>query len=151
MISKVIMYNNGLILYKRSFNKININDFENTFQWYSLEPGYGIDSYGPIVNMYHLDKKTKLLDIGKIHNRKLIIKLFNKKYPNSNLDPIEILDPNEQYSGGQSNKKAHELIKSIIGNNFDGTIIKESTVDDPELEGPTEVVLWHFQNLKQLN
>lgn len=145
------MYNNGLILYKRSFNKININDFENTFQWYSLEPGYGIDSYGPIVNMYHLDKKTKLLDIGKIHNRKLIIKLFNKKYPNSNLDPIEILDPNEQYSGGQSNKKAHELIKSIIGNNFDGTIIEESTVDDTELEGPTEVVLWNFQNLKQLN
>jgi hypothetical protein len=101
--------------------------------------------------MYHLDKKTKLFDIGKINNRKLIIKLFNEKYPNSNLDPIEILDPNEQYSGGQSNKKAHELIKNIIGNNFDETIIQESTVDDTELEGPTEVVLWNFQNLKQLN
>lgn len=48
----------GLILYKRSFNKININDFKGNV-WFSLEPGYGIESYGPIVNMYHLDKNTK--------------------------------------------------------------------------------------------
>lgn len=142
---------NGLILYKRSFNKININDFENTFQWFSLEPGYGIESYGTIVNMYHLYKNTKLLDIGKINNRKLLIKLFNKKYPDSNLNPTEILDPNEQYSGGQGNKIAHQLIKKVIGNKFDGTIINELDVDDPELEGATEVVLWNFQNLKQLN
>lgn len=142
---------NGLILYKRSFNKININNFENTLQWFSLEPGYGIESYGPIVNMYHLDKNTKLLDIGKINNRKLLIKLFNEKYPNSKLDPDEILDPNEQYSGGQGNKKAHQLIKKVIGDKFDGTIINELDVDDPELEGPTEVVLWNFQNLTQLN
>lgn len=141
---------NGMILYKRSFNKININDFKDTLQWFSLEPGYGIESYGPIVNMYHLDKNTKLLDIGKINNRKLLIKLFKQKYPNSNLDPNEILDPNEQYSGGQSNKKAQKLIKSIISNEFDGTIIKESTVDNSELEGPTEVVLWNFRFLEQL-
>jgi hypothetical protein len=143
------MYN-GLILYKRSFNKININEFEENV-WFSLEPGYGIESYGPIVNIYHLDKNTKLLDIGKINNRKLLIKLFNEKYPDSNLDPNEILDPNEQYSGGQGNKIAHQLIKKVVGNKFDGTIINELDVDDPELEGPTEVVLWNFQNLKQLN
>jgi hypothetical protein len=145
------MYDNGLIIYKRSFNKININEFQNTFQWFSLEPGYGIESYGPIVNMYHLNKNTKLLDIGKINNRKLLIKLFNEKYPDSNLDPNEILDPNEQYSGGQGNKIAHRLIKKVIGDKFDGTIINELDVDDPELEGPTEVVLWNFQNLTQLN
>lgn len=34
-----------------------------------------------------------------------------------------------------------ELIKSVIGDKFDGTIIEESTVDNTELEGPTEVVL----------
>lgn len=141
---------NGLVIYKRSFNKININDFKDTLQWFALEPGYGIESYGSIVNMYHLDKNTKLLDIGKINNRKLLIKLFNEKYPNSKLDPNHILDPNEQYSGGNGNKKAQNLIKSVIGDKFDGTIIEESSVDNAELEGPTEIVLWNFRFLEQL-
>ena len=33
-----------MIIYKRSFYKINISNF-NEYTWFSLEPNYGIDSY----------------------------------------------------------------------------------------------------------
>lgn len=137
-----------MYLFRRSFYEINISSFQDNV-WFSLVPDYGIDSYGPIVTMYYLHDKSKLLDIGKINNRKLLIKLFKQKFPYSDLNPEEILDPNEQYSGGKANKIAHKLIKDTIGDNFDGTIIKD--VDDTELEGAREVVLWNFQNLRQLN
>ena len=65
------------------------------------------------------------------------------------MNPLNILDPDEQYSRGSGNKEAHQLIKSIIGNYFYGTIINDSYSDN-ELKGPTEVVLWKFDNLSKL-
>ena len=138
-----------MIIYKRSFNKISINNF-NEYIWFSLEPNYGIDSYGSFMSIFHLDNKTKLLNIGKCNNRKLLIKMFKRKYPDSNLDPDYILDPDEQYSGGKANEKAQKLIKSVIGDYFDGTIIQDINAD-VGLKGPTEIVLWNFNNLKKFN
>lgn len=136
-----------MILYKKSFVFKDISDF-NDFVWFSLQPNYS-DSYGNILSIYYLHDKVKLLDIGKANNRGILLELFKKKYPNSNLNPLNILDPDEQYSGGSGNKKAHQLIKNIIGDYFDGTIINDSYSDN-ELKGPTEVVLWKFNNLSKL-
>lgn len=139
-----------MYLFRRSFTQTDISNFEGNI-WFSLVPEYGMDTYGSYVSMYYLHEKSKLLDIGKINNRRLLMKLFKQKFPNSNLDPEEILDPDNQYSGGQGNKIAHNLIKSVIGDYFDGTIINELYVDNAELAGATEVVLWNFQNLTQVN
>lgn len=129
-----------MLLYKQTYYpKTSFNDLE----WFALEPNYG-NSYGTIVNIYHINKSVKLLDIGKNKHRNLLIKLSLKKYPD--IDAEYILDPNEQYSGSTSNKTAHVLIKKLIGDYYDGTTIQETNCD-PENEGSTEVVLWNFDKL----
>ena len=135
----------GDFIYKR-FKKnkiINVSDM-NDCQWFALESNYGTDSYGPIVYTYMFNKKPRLIDIGKIKNRKYIEEIIIQDLP----DFLKFSDANYQYSGGKENYKYHSYVKKYFGKNFDGTIIVEDDVDNEELEGATEIVLWkNFNNL----
>ena len=143
-----LLYKNikkGDFIYKR-FQKnkvINVSDMSDN-QWFALESNYGADSYGPIVYTYMFKEKPKLIDIGKIDNRKFIEKHIIQYAPEFK----EISDPDYQYSGGAGNYKYHSYLKKYLGQDFDGTIIIEDEVDDVDLEGPTEIVLWkNFSSL----
>ena len=69
-------------------------------------------------------------------------------------DPKLVRDchPDEQYSGTTANKKCHNLIQDIFGQEYDGTIIdganlksnSKYSIDD--LEGPSEIVIWKDYN-----
>ena len=129
----------GHFIYKRfQKNKVlNVSDM-NDIQWFALESNYGPDSYGPIVNTYSFKEKPRLIDIGKMNNRDYIEKCISEYEPKFN----QISDPDYQYSGGDGNYKYHKFVKTYFGKDFDGTIIIEQEVDDSDLEGPTEIVLW---------
>lgn len=74
--------------------------------------------------------------------RKWIVRKFN--------DLSMLLDPDEQYSGGRTNKALHLKMFQHFGENFDGTIIREcdlSEEDQFDLEGVSEMVLWRFEKL----
>ena len=126
-------------IYKR-FQKnkiINVSEM-NDNQWFALESNYGADSYGPIVYTYAFKEKPNLIDIGKMKNRKYLEKYIVEFAPEFE----KISDPDNQYSGGSGNYKYHTYVKKYFGQDFDGTIIIEDEVDDEDLEGPTEIVLW---------
>ena len=136
-----------MIIYQRSHKFKNLNELNGTLQWFSLEPSYGINSYGDMLTLYILKDDAKLLDIGREKNRKLLVKLSKEKHPQIDVD--EILDPDEQYSGGAGNKKAHSLIKMLIGTYYDGTIIDDAYSDD-HLKGPSEIVLWNLNLIEKI-
>lgn len=136
-----------MIIYQRSHKFKNLNELNGTLQWFSLEPSYGINSYGDMLTLYILKDDAKLLDIGRETNRKLLVKLSKEKHPQIDVD--EILDPDEQYSGGAGNKKAHSLIKMLIGTYYDGTIIDDAYSDD-HLKGPSEIVLWNLNLIEKI-
>jgi hypothetical protein len=127
----------GFLLYKQFIKPRKIADFE----WYSLIPGYG-ESYGPYITTYKTTKKLKLINLGKTTSRvqlhNFIISTSNSEEDKKNITIL--IDPDEQYSGGQSNMKLHKLIKKYT--DVDGTYINSSEVDDEYLEGATEIVLF---------
>ena len=65
---------------------------------------------------------------------------------------VRTCHPDEQYSGTTANKKYHNLVKDIFGQEYDGTIIdgnnlksnSKYSIDD--LEGPSEIVIWKDYN-----
>jgi hypothetical protein len=58
-----------------------------------------------------------------------------------------LMDPDNQYSGGSSNKILHTEIRNLVGTCTDGTFI-ETTDDMPEdLQGASEIVLWRPSSL----
>jgi len=73
-----------------------------------------------------------------------------KKITDPNI--LKYLDPNQQYSGGPSNKKYHEIVQNVFGHEYNGTIIDETqlngnykyTIED--LDGPSEIVIWNDHN-----
>lgn len=131
-------------LYKRFFaSKVkSLQTMEDNagLEWFSLTSDYGHESsYGPIVHTYIVKEKLKLLDLGSLKIRNKIIKTLGES---------SIIDPDNMYSGGSGNKKAHNMLKKHFYDTYDGTIINEKTVQDDSLLGPTEVVLW--KNYKKL-
>jgi hypothetical protein len=132
----------GSIIYKQ-FNKyIPLNEMSG-LQWFALTKNYGT-SYGNIVQAYEFIQKPKLLDIG---NGEIREKIEQTILPH-NSSILIYSDPDEQYSGGRSNKIYHELVKQYFGANYDGTIINEQKLEasakysKEDLEGPSEIVLW---------
>ena len=66
-------------------------------------------------------------------NRRRIAKELNR--------PIYEIDCDAQYSGGQDNKKVHEMFIPVIRKyKLDGTYINDDEADE-ECEGPTEIVM----------
>ena len=115
--------------------------------WFSFEPNYG-ESYGPVLSIYETNEKhspLQLLNLSDMNVRKWIVRKFN--------DLSMLLDPDEQYSGGRTNKALHLKIFQHFGEYFDGTIIREcdlSEEDQFDLEGVSEMVLWRFEKLVKI-
>jgi hypothetical protein len=131
------------IIYKQFYKKVIPLNEMSGLQWFALTENYGT-SYGDLVQSYEFIQKPKLLDIGNGSIRKKIEETI-LPYDSSILI---YSDPDEQYSGGRSNKMYHELLKKYFGDSFDGTIIDENHLESGEkyskedLEGPSEIVLW---------
>jgi hypothetical protein len=132
----------GTIVYKQ-FNKYIPLEDMNGLQWFALENNYG-ESYGNIHKKYVFKKQPKLLDIGDGNIREMIEEQI-KPYDDS---IVEYSDPNEQYSGGKSNTKYHNIVKKYFRSEYDGTIIDEKNLKNgqkyssEDMEGPSEIVLW---------
>ncbi len=134
------------VIYKRSNKNRTLKELDKLkrIQWFALTNNYGADSYGDIVKSYRFKREPKLLDIGNANVRENIEKEIIKIDSNAG----EYMYPNEQYSGLTFNRKYHEKVKQIYGNDYDGTIIDETQLHGnrkysrEDLEGPTEIVLW---------
>jgi hypothetical protein len=132
----------GSIIYKK-FKKYKSLDEMNNLQWFALTNDYGT-VYGDITKKYNFKKDPKLLDIGDGKVREMIEEVIEPH--DSKI--IQYSDPDEQYSGGPSNKRYHNLVQTYFGDEYDGTIIDSAHLKGsskyPEdlLEGPTEIVLW---------
>ena len=131
------------IIYKKFHKYKPIQDFKG-HQWFALTDNYGDDVYGAITKSYTFKKPPKLLDIGDADVRIMIEDEIKKNDPNL----VKYCHPDEQYSGTTGNKKCHNLIQDIFGEEYDGTIIdignlksnSKYTIND--LEGATEIVIW---------
>ena len=130
------------IIYKKFHKYKPVEDFKG-HQWFALTDNYGT-VYGDISKSYNFRKSPKLLNIGDADVRVMIE--TNVK----NIDPklLPYCHPDEQYSGTNSNKKYHDILKDIYGEEYDGTIIDEQQLHGnskypiSELEGPSEIVIW---------
>ena len=143
---------NHPIIYKKFHNYKPIDNFKG-HQWFALKEDYGTE-YGNISRSYQFKKEPKLLDIGNANVREMIENEIKKD------DSINarVCHPDEQYSGTKANKKCHDIIKQIFGDEYDGTVIDEDnlhgneTYSSEDLEGPSEIVIWKDYNdlLKEL-
>jgi hypothetical protein len=132
----------GTIVYKQFTKYIPLQDMGG-LQWFALENNYG-ESYGDVHKKYVFKKQPKLLDIGDGNIREMIEEHI-KPYDDS---IVIYSDPNEQYSGGKSNAKYHNIVKKYFLTNYDGTIIDAKNLKTgqkysiEDMEGASEIVLW---------
>ena len=130
------------IIYKQFNSFIPLNKMTG-LQWFALTKNYGT-SYGNIIQAYEFVRVPKLLNIGDGFIREQIEKIIGPKDPSI----LIYSDPDEQYSGGRSNKIYHELVRQYFGKDYDGTIIDSQNLkasdkySQEDLEGPSEIVLW---------
>lgn len=132
----------GSKIYKQFTNYTPVEDMTG-LQWFALEKNYG-ESYGGIHKEYKFKKTPKLLDIGDGNVREQMEETI------SPMDKSILIysNPDEQYSGGKSNAKYHNIVKKYYGDEYDGTIIDEKNLKgsakypEEDLEGPSEIVLW---------
>jgi hypothetical protein len=112
-------------------------------EWFALTSDYGT-SYGDITKKYKFKKTPNLLDIGDGSIREMVADDIKEHHP----EIIEYSDPDQQYSGGNGNKKYHNLVKTYFDDEYEGTIIdsenlkasSEYTIES--MDGPTEIVIW---------
>lgn len=130
------------IIYKQFWKYLSVRRMSG-LQWFSLSPGYG-ESYGPILKSYVFLREPRLLDIGNANIRVAIRDAI------SPLDEsiVSLSDPDEQYSGGMSNKQYHHLLLKYFGDEYDGTMIDENRLQgnavysEEDLRGASEIVIW---------
>lgn len=132
----------GTFVYKQFVKYIPLQEMSG-LQWFALQKNYG-ESYGNIHKKYKFIKEPKLLNIGDGNIREMIENHI-KDYDD------EILfysNPDEQYSGGKSNAKYHNIVKKYFAENYDGTIIDINNLKSSnkysinDLEGASEIVIW---------
>ena len=137
----------GTIIYKQ-FAKYKSLQEMSGLQWFALKENYG-ESYGDIHKKYRFIKEPKLLNIGDGAMREMI----ENHIKDEDGDIIFYSDPDEQYSGGKSNAKYHNIVKKYFGENYDGTIIDENNLKSSskysaaDLEGANEIVIWKDYSL----
>ena len=137
---------NYQIIYKQFHKYKPIEEFSG-HQWFALKENYGKE-YGDISRSYQFKREPKLLDIGNADVRVMIENEIKKDNPNNAI----ICHPDEQYSGTNPNKKCHNIIKKIFGDEYDGTIIDENNLHGNEkyssedLQGASEIVIWKDYN-----
>jgi len=135
-------------VYKQFFKYKPISEMSG-LQWFALTPAYGKE-YGDVHVKYEFKRQPKLLDIGDGRIREMI----EQKISGFVGDVHDILNPDEQYSGGPANKRYHTLVMKYFGDDYDGTIIDSANLKDgdkytvDDLEGASEVVIWKdFDNI----
>lgn len=142
----------GSKIYKQYFKNVIPLSKMIGLQWFALTENYG-SSYGEILETYEFIQKPKLLDIGNGNIREKIEEFILP------MDSSILIysEPDEQYSGGKSNKIYHELVKKYFEKDYDGTIINETMLiaskkySAEDLDGPSEIVLWKdFDKLLKL-
>uniref|UniRef100_A0A6C0IHZ0 Uncharacterized protein n=1 Tax=viral metagenome TaxID=1070528 RepID=A0A6C0IHZ0_9ZZZZ len=132
----------GTIIYKQFAKYIPLQDM-NGLQWFALENNYG-EFYGDIHKKYIFKKQPKLLNIGDGNVREMIEEQI-QPYDDS---IVVYSDPSEQYSGGRSNTKYHNIVKKYFLSEYDGTIIDEKNLkggqkySKEDLDGASEIVIW---------
>ena len=130
------------IIYKKFHKYKPINEFHG-HQWFALTDSYGTE-YGNITRSYSLKNEPKLLDIGNADVRIMIENEVKKMDPKL----LKYCNPDDQYSGTTGNKKYHDIVKNIFGQEYDGTIIDINNLKDNkvysinDLEGASEIVIW---------
>jgi hypothetical protein len=130
------------IIYKQFANYKSLEEMSEN-QWFALNEKYG-ESYGNIHKKYKFIKEPKLLDIGDGNVREMIENFIK----NSDANILIYSNPDEQYSGGKSNKIYHNILHKYFGKNYDGTIINENKLNSSnkysiqDLAGPSEIVIW---------
>ena len=128
----------GGYLYCRSFDKLSrramMDRADKSFFWFALEPAYGSDdTYGPVVTTWRIRGELRLLDLSTLSHRSAISSRFGL--------PPDALDPDEQYSGGGANLRAHTLLLPALDElRLHGTYISDADADEA-CAGPSEVVL----------
>lgn len=133
---------NSLIIHKKFRKYKPLADFRG-HQWFALTENYGTE-YGDISRSYRFKKKPKLLNVGDADVRVMIENEVEKEDPNL----VALCHPDEQYSGTKANKKYHDMLQNIFGQEYDGTIIDNDQLKGnekyptEELEGPSEIVIW---------
>lgn len=132
----------GTIIYKQFANYKSLEEMSEN-QWFALNEKYG-ESYGNIHKKYKFIKEPNLLDIGDGNVREMIENFIQ----NSDANILIYSNPDEQYSGGKSNKIYHNILHKYFGKNYDGTIINENKLNSSnkysiqDLAGPSEIVIW---------
>ena len=141
------------MLYRRSFRQASQVTVDTKHPvWFSQIACYGEeDSYGPIVSTYASERSLRLIPLHTMKLRRELSEYikdninFTLKDKHVRQDKLEkLLHPDEQYSGGSSNKRLHNMLKKIfISHGIDGTIIDDTKADE-DCNGVTEIVLWNF-------
>ncbi len=137
------MYSGSIIYKQFPDGKYFPLDQLSPVKWFALKPEYG-SSYGPIQKTYRFIRDPKLLDIGNGNVRQMIVDTISPDHP----EIVYLSDPNNQYSGGVTNKKYHDLVMRYFGDKYDGTIIDSenltgnTTYPVDDLDGSTEVVIF---------
>jgi len=141
------------LLYRRSFKQSKpITTQTDHPVWFSNIACYGEeDSYGPIVSTYASERSLCLIPLHTMKLRKELYEHIKKDINGTardkhvKLNHLEfLLNPDEQYSGGISNKSLHKILKKIfLSDGIDGTIIDETKADELCC-GISEIVLWNF-------
>lgn len=139
MQDRVIVLKRGAVMYRRSKQPETTASLvrRDRFVWFAFETTYGVNSYGPLLSKWTVDKPLRLLNIGSMDVRRAISVLYGI--------PIKALVCDEQFSGGDANTRFHNTIAPILrGLRVHGTFISDET-SDADCEGPSEVVLFPNQ------
>jgi hypothetical protein len=135
-----------MFVYKQFFTHIPVEQM-SSLQWFALTSDYGKE-YGNICVKYKLRRTPKLLDIGNGQVREMIEDTIVNADTEDGKKILKYSNPDEQYSGGMTNRRYHELVMKYFGDKYDGTIIDEKNLKKGEkyskddLEGPSEIVIF---------
>lgn len=135
MHGRIIVLSPGARMFRRSYRPETSTALKRRggFVWFALEPNYGANSYGPVLDTWTVRKPIRLLNIGSVQIRQAISSLFGI--------PFAHLTCDEQYSGGGPNARFHKALAPILRSlGVHGTFISDTT-SDLDCKGPTEVVL----------
>jgi hypothetical protein len=139
MHDRIVVLKRGKVMYRRSTHPETIASLvrRDRFVWLAFEPAYGVNSYGPRLTTWTVQKPLRLLNIGSMDVRRAISVLYDI--------PIATLVCDEQYSGGEPNMRFHKTIAPILRSlRVHGTFISD-TSSNADCEGPSEVVLFPNQ------
>ena len=139
-------------LYARSFGPLENTFGKREFMWFSQIRCYGSNnSYGKYLHKFKPTSPLKLIPLHTLEQRINLVEDIMKDHKHGNNINYKVaqiaIDPNNQYSGGNANKRLHKLLKQLYSLQYDGTIIADACADET-CAGPTEVVVWNLHKIR---